>query len=411
MNAGRRHAESDTETGLRVVSGMRPTGRLHLGHYHGVLRNWIELQDRHECFFFVADWHALTTHYEEPAALSAHARGVVADWLACGVSPGAAVLFVQSRVPEHAELHLLLSMITPLAWLERVPSYKELRAQSGSGLATYGFLGYPLLQAADILAYRAARVPVGEDQVAHVEFAREVARHFNRLYGREDDFDARVDELLGRLGRKAGALYRDCRRRYRERGDRQALKVAREILHSQQSIPVRDRERLLGHLEGEGRMILPEPEALLTKATKVPGTDGRKMSKSYANTVALRAAPDEVRAKLRGMVTDPARARRSDPGDPEKCPVWDLHQLYSDAATLAWAAEGCRSAGIGCTDCKGRLLEALEAELAPVRAQAEEYLADRAELEALVHAGCERAREAAHDTLEDVREAMGLDHA
>lgn len=399
-------------TGLRVVSGMRPTGRLHLGHYHGVLRNWIELQDRHECFFFVADWHALTTHYEEPAELSEHALGVVADWLACGVSPGAAVLFVQSRVPEHAELHLLLSMITPLAWLERVPSYKELRAQQDGGApATYGFLGYPLLQAADILAYKAERVPVGEDQVAHVEFAREVARHFNRLYGREDDFDARVDGLLERLGRKAAELYRERRRRYRERGDRQALAVAREMLHSQQSIPARDRERLLGHLEGEGRMILPEPAALLTEATRVPGTDGRKMSKSYANTIALRAAPDEARARLRGMVTDPARARRGDPGDPEKCPVWELHRLYSDAAAQAWAAEGCRSAGIGCTDCKGRLLEALEAELAPRRAQAEEYLADRAELEALVHAGCERAREAAHDTLEDVREAMGLDHA
>ena len=398
--------------GLRVVSGMRPTGRLHLGHHHGVLRNWIELQDRHECFFFVADWHALTTHYEEPGALSGQTRGMVADWLACGVSPGAAVLFVQSRVPEHAELHLLLSMLTPLAWLERVPSYKELRAQQAEReLATYGFLGYPLLQAADILAYKAARVPVGEDQVAHVEFAREVARHFNRLYGREEDFDARVDGLLRRLGRKAAELYRDCRRRYRERGDRQALEVAREMLHGQQSIPVRDRERLLGHLEGEGRVILPEPSPLLTPTPKVPGTDGRKMSKSYANTIALREAPDAVRAKLRGMMTDPARARRRDPGDPEKCPVWALHGLYSDAATRAWAAAGCRSAGIGCTDCKGRLLDALEAELAPVRAQAEQYLGDRAELEALVHAGCERAREAAHDTLEDVREAMGLDHA
>ncbi len=404
-------AAAGAGAGLRVVSGMRPTGRLHLGHYHGVLRNWIELQDRHECFFFVADWHALTTHYEEPAALSEHALGVVADWLACGVSPGAAVLFVQSRVPEHAELHLLLSMLTPLAWLERVPSYKERRARAGGAPPTYGFLGYPLLQAADILAYKAERVPVGEDQVAHVEFAREAARHFNRLYGREDDFDARVDRLLERLGRKAAGLYRDCRRRYRERGDRQALAVARELLHGQQSIPVRDRERLLGHLEGEGRMILPEPEALLAKATRVPGTDGRKMSKSCGNVIALRAPADEVRAALRGMVTDPARARRRDPGDPEKCPVWELHRLHSDAATRDWAAAGCRSAGIGCTDCKGRLLEALEAELAPVRRQAAEYLADRAELEALVRAGCERAREAAHDTLADVREAMGLEHA
>lgn len=391
---------------------MRPTGKLHLGHLVGALANWADLQERYDCLYFVADWHALTSEYAEAGDLTECACDNVTDWIAAGIDPGRSTIFVQSLAPEHAELHLLLSMITPLAWLERVPSYKELRAQGDGGApATYGFLGYPLLQAADILAYRAARVPVGEDQVAHVEFAREVARHFNRLYGREDDFDARVDGLLERLGRKAAELYREHRRRYREQGDRQALAVAREMLHSQQSIPARDRERLLGHLEGEGRMILPEPEALLTAATRVPGTDGRKMSKSYANTIALRAPADEVRARLRGMVTDPARARRRDPGDPEKCPVWALHRLHSDAAAQAWAAAGCRSAGIGCTDCKGRLLEALEAELAPRRAQAEEYLADRAELEALVHAGCERAREAAHDTLEDVREAMGLDHA
>lgn len=395
-------------SGMRVVSGMRPTGRLHLGHYHGALRNWVEMQHHHECFFFVADWHALTTHYEDPGQIPEHTFDMVADWLACGLSSTASVLFVQSRVPEHAELHLLLSMSTPLSWLERVPSYKDVRSQSDRDLSTYGFLGYPLLQAADVLAYKAQLVPVGEDQAAHVELIREVARRFNHLYGREDDFVGRAEALLNRLDPKFAQSFRAGRRRFQEEGKQQALEVVRELLQNQQNISMRDRARLDGYLEGENRMILPEPQELLTPAPRVPGTDGRKMSKSYGNALELRDETDELRRKLRGMMTDPARKRRTDPGDPEKCPVWDLHKLYSDESTCSWAAEGCRSAGIGCTDCKDRLLGALDADLQPIRERAQSYISDRAELSTILHAGCERAREIAHDTLEEVRDSMGL---
>ena len=403
--------ESDIPAGQRVVSGMRPTGRLHLGHYHGVIKNWVKLQHSQECFFFVADWHALTTHYSETDGLEDHVWEMVVDWLACGVSPGASTLFVQSQVPEHAELHLLLSMFTPLSWLERVPSYKEMQEQTDRDLATYGFLGYPLLQAADILMYKAQLVPVGEDQAAHVEFTREVARRFNHLYGQEEGFAKRAESLVDRLGRNEARLYREYRRRFQEQGDSQALEVAREMLRGQQSISLGDLQRLDGYLEGEWRMILPEPAEYLTTAPKVPGVDGRKMSKSYNNTLGLREEPDLIQKKLMGMMTDPARKRRSDPGDPEKCPVWDLHKIYSDPETLGWVEEGCRSAGIGCTDCKRRLLDAMVAELDPIRASAAEYLSDRAGVNALIHEGCEAARDVARDTLEDVSEAMGLDYA
>ncbi len=402
--------ESDVPAGQRVVSGMRPTGRLHLGHYHGVIKNWVTLQRSHECFFFVADWHALTTHYGESDDLEDHAWEMVVDWLACGVSPGASTLFIQSRVPEHAELHLLLSMLTPLSWLERVPSYKEMQEQTDRDLATYGFLGYPLLQAADILTYKAQLVPVGEDQAAHVEFTREVARRFNHLYGREEDFARRAEGLIDRLGRNEARVYRDCRRRFQERGDSNALDVARETLRGQRSMSLGDLQRLEGYLEGECRMILPEPSEYLTATPKVPGVDGRKMSKSYNNILGLREEPDALRGKLRGMMTDPARKRRDDPGDPDKCPVWDLHKIYSEPATLEWVEEGCRSAGIGCTDCKRRLLDVMVAESERIRANAKEYLADRAGVRALVNEGCEAARDVARDTLEDVREAIGLDY-
>ena len=403
--------ESGFPAGQRVVSGMRPTGRLHLGHYHGVIKNWVSLQHSHGCFFFVADWHALTTHYGETAELKDHAREMVVDWLACGVSPRASTLFVQSQVPEHAELHLLLSMFTPLSWLERVPSYKEMQEQTDRDLATYGFLGYPLLQAADILMYKAKLVPVGEDQAAHVEFTREVARRFNHLYGREEGFSKRVESLVDRLGRNEARLYREYRRRFQEQGDAQALDVVREMLRGQQSMPLGDLQRLDGYLEGECRIILPEPAEYLTATPKVPGVDGRKMSKSYNNVLNLREEPDVIRKKLMGMMTDPARKRRNDPGDPEKCPVWDLHGLYSDSQTLKWVDEGCRSAGIGCTDCKRRLLDAMVAELDPIRANAAEYSSDRTEVDALIREGCEAARDIARDTLEDVGEAMGLDYA
>ncbi len=400
----------DLPPGQRVVSGMRPTGRLHLGHYHGVIKTWAELQHVHACFFFVADWHALTTHYDETDELQDHVWEMVVDWLACGISPGAATLFVQSEVPEHAELHLLLSMVTPLSWLERVPSYKDMQEQTSRDLATYGFLGYPLLQAADILMYKAQLVPVGEDQAAHVEFTREVARRFNHLYGQEPDFAERVDSLIERLGRNEARLYRKCRKQFQEEGDETSLEVAREMLRGQQSISIGDLQRLDGYLEGECRVILPEPQELLAQAPKMPGLDGRKMSKSYSNTIGLRDEPDVVGKKLMGMMTDPARQRRSDPGDPEKCPVWDLHRIYSDAEAQQWVQEGCTTAGIGCTDCKRRLLDVMLADLQPIRESAADYLSDRPGVTAMIRDNCEAAREVARSTLEDVREAMGLDY-
>jgi tryptophanyl-tRNA synthetase len=361
----------------RVLSGMRSTGQLHLGHYHGVLKNWVRLQHEYECFFFVADWHALTTHYEDPSLISDSVWDMVIDWLAAGVNPGSARIFIQSQVPEHAELHLLLSMITPLSWLERVPTYKDQQeALKEKDLATYGFLGYPLLQSADILIYKAGQVPVGEDQVAHVELTREIARRFNHLYGREKDFEEKAEEAAKKMGKKNAKLYHKLRRDYQEQGDHEALKTAQALLETQANITLGDRERLFGYLEGGGRIILPEPQPLLTEASKMPGLDGQKMSKSYHNTITLREDPKAVEDKLRKMPTDPARVRRSDPGDPGKCPVWQLHAVYSDDTTRNWVNEGCRSAGIGCLDCKQPVIDAVLAELVPIRERAQEYLAD-----------------------------------
>ncbi len=393
----------------RVVSGMRPTGRLHLGHYHGVLKNWVELQHAYECMFFVADWHALTTHYEDPRVLSESVWEMVVDWLAAGVSPGAAKLFIQSRVPEHAELHLLLSMITPLGWLERVPSYKDQQERlREKDLATYGFLGYPLLQSADVLIYKAGQVPVGEDQVAHIEITREIARRFNHLYGREPGFEEKAEAAVDKMGKKNARLYRDLRRRYQEQGDDQALDVARAMLETQQNISLGDRERLFGYLEGSGKIILPEPQALLTRTAKMPGLDGQKMSKSYNNTISLREDPAEVEKKIRTMPTDPARVRRTDPGEPEKCPVWALHQVYSDDSTRQWVQEGCRSAGIGCLECKQPVIDAVRAELRPIQERAREYESDPSAVRTIINEGCEAARDMARDTLDEVRRAMGL---
>jgi tryptophanyl-tRNA synthetase len=402
-------AMSATASGGRVLSGMRPTGRLHLGNYHGALRNWVQLQYRYECFFFIADWHMLTTGYEDTGRLPEFVREVLIDWLAAGLNPGVATLFIQSHVPEHAELHLLLSMITPLGWLERVPSYKDQQAQlQDKDLATYGFLGYPLLQSADILVYRAAHVPVGEDQVAHVELTRETARRFNHLFGREPDFEEKAERAVKSLGGRNTTLYRQLRRRFQETGEREALERARALVQSNNRITLADRERLLGFLEGTGVTILPEPQVLLTETPKVPGLDGRKMSKSYGNTIELREEPESVTRKLRAMQTDPARVRRTDPGDPEKCPVWDLHKLYSDESTRKWAAEGCRSAGIGCLDCKQPVIEKVVAEVTEMRRRAQEYLENPELLRDIVAEGAEKAREAARATLEEVRRAMHL---
>ena len=393
----------------RVLSGMRPTGKLHLGHYHGVLKNWVKLQHEYECFFFVADWHALTTHYEDPRIIEQSTWDMVIDWLAAGVSPGSAKLFIQSQVPEHAELHVLLSMITPLGWLERVPSYKDQQEQlKEKDLATYGFLGYPLLQSADILIYKAGLVPVGEDQVSHVELTREVARRFNHLYGREPDFEDKAEKAIAKMGKKNAKLFRECRKKYQERGDQDSLDVAQALLDSQQNISIGDKERLFGYLEGSGKIILPEPQALLTPASKMPGLDGQKMSKSYNNTIALRDDPEDVTKKLRTMPTDPARVRRNDPGDPAKCPVWQMHEIYSGNDIKAWVQEGCRSAGIGCVDCKQPIIEAVLAELKPMQERARDYQDDLSTVRSIIEEGNEAVREVARDTLEDVRKAMGL---
>ena len=400
-----------TNQPARVLSGMRPTGALHLGHYHGVLKNWLKLQHEYECFFFVADWHALTTHYDEPGMIESSVWEMVIDWLAVGINPGSADIFIQSRVPEHAELHLLLSMITPLGWLERVPSYKDQQEKlKEKDLATYGFLGYPLLQSADILMYRATQVPVGEDQVAHVELTREVARRFNHLYGREPGFEDKAAEAIKKMGKKNAKLYNELRRKYQEQGDNEALATAQALLDDQQNITLGDKERLFGFLEGGGRIILPEPNALLTPASKMPGLDGQKMSKSYNNTISLREDPGQIEQKLRKMPTDTSRVRRNDPGEPEKCPVWSLHQVYSDDETQAWVQQGCRSAGIGCLDCKGPVIDAVLNELAPIRERAIEFAANRSLVRNIISEGCDKARDVARQTLTEVRQAMGLDY-
>ena len=393
----------------RVLSGMRPTGRLHLGHYHGVLKNWVELQHLHECFFFVADWHALTTHYDDPTVIPASIWDMVIDWLAAGVDPQQATLFVQSHVPEHAELHLLLSMITPLGWLERVPSYKDQQEKlKEKDLATYGFLGYPLLQSADILIYRAAHVPVGEDQVAHVELTRELARRFNHIYGREPDFAEKAELAVKKMGKKAGKNFERMRRAYQEQGDAEALLAARELLEAQQNISGEERERLLGYLEGSGRVILVEPQPLLTKASKMPGLDGQKMSKSYNNTIALRDTPEQVEEMIKRMPTDPARVRRNDPGDPDKCPVWQFHQVYSDQETQAWVRQGCTTAGIGCLDCKAPVVEAVLLELKPMQERARAFEQQPEQVRQIIREGSERARQVASETMQEVRQAMSL---
>jgi len=393
----------------RVLSGMRPTGQLHLGHYHGVLKNWVDLQQEYKCYFFVADWHALTTHYEDPSIISNSVWDMVIDWLAAGVDHGLADLFIQSSIPEHAELHLLLSMMTPLGWLERVPSYKDQQEKlKEKDLATYGFLGYPLLQSADILMYKAGLVPVGADQVAHVELTREVARRFNYLYGREPDFEEKAEAAVKKMGKKNAKMFNKLRTSFQENGDQEALGVARALLEAQQNITVGDKERLFGYLEGTGRVVLPEPQALLTKASKMPGLDGQKMSKSYNNTIALRDAPDDVEKKLRTMPTDPARVRRTDPGDPAKCPVWQFHEVYSDNSVQEWAKEGCRTASIGCLDCKQPVIDAVLRELKPIQERAKEYTQQPELVRSIINEGNERARDVAKETLAEVKTVMGM---
>ena len=396
----------------KVLSGMRPTGRLHLGHYHGVLANWVKLQHEFPCLFFVADWHALTTAYDEPGTITENASDMIIDWLAAGVDPSQATIFIQSKVPEHAELHLLLSMMTPLGWLERVPTYKDQQEKlEHKDLSTYGFLGYPLLQAADILIYRANRVPVGEDQVPHVEFTREIARRFNHLYGREPGFEDKAREAVKKLGSKRAKLYDELRTRFQEKGDEEALEQAHELLNEAQSLSLGDRERLFGWLAGTRKMILVEPDALLTHASRMPGLDGQKMSKSYGNTITLREDAESITRKVRTMQTDPARVRRTDPGDPEKCPVWQFHQIYSTGEVREWVQAGCRSAAIGCLECKQPVIDGVLREQEPMRERARMYEEDPQLVKNIIADGCERARKLAQETMRDVREAIGLDYS
>jgi tryptophanyl-tRNA synthetase len=396
----------------RILSGMRPTGGLHLGHYHGVLKNWVELQHEFECLFFVADWHALTTHYDTPEVIEQHVWDMVIDWLAAGVDPGQATLFIQSRVPAHAELHALLSMITPLGWLERVPSYKDQQEKlAEKDLSTYGFLGYPLLQSADILIYRATHVPVGEDQVPHIEFTREIARRFNHIFGKDPGFREKAELAIKKLGSKKSKVYRELRNRYQEQGDEEALAAAKSLLDSQQNLSMGDQERLFGYLEGGGKMILSEPDAMLTPESKMPGLDGQKMSKSYNNTINLREEPDSVIKKIRTMPTDPARVRRTDAGDPNKCPLWQFHLVYSSPEIKDWAYNGCTTAGIGCLDCKQPVIDAILAEQEPMRERAQAYEEDSTLVRNIIADGCERANKLAEETMREVREAMGLDYS
>jgi tryptophanyl-tRNA synthetase len=393
----------------RVLSGMRPTGSLHLGHYHGVLKNWVRLQSEYPCYFFVADWHALTTHYETPDVIEKSVWDMVIDWLACGVDPSQATLFIQSKVPEHAELFLLLAMGTPLGWLERVPTYKDqIEKLKEKDLQTYGFLGYPLLQAADILMYRAQFVPVGEDQVPHVEMTREVARRFNYLYGREPGFEEKALEAVKKLGSKRAKMYAELRVAFQERGDEEALEQAQALLQEAQSLSMADRERLFGFLEGARKIILPEPQALLTTASRMPGIDGQKMSKSYGNTISIREKPEEVIRSIRTMPTDPARVRRTDPGDPARCPVWQLHTVYSNEDTKTWVQKECQSAGIGCLECKQPVIDAILAEQQPMFERAQKYLDDPSLLRSIIADGSDKARKVAQETMREVRESMGL---
>ncbi len=394
----------------RVLSGMRPTGALHLGHYHGELKNWVRLQNEIVCFNFVADWHALTTHYEDPSILNANVWEMVIDWLAAGIDPNKATLFIQSRIIEHGELFTLLAMGTPLGWLERVPTYKDqIEKLKDKDLATYGFLGYPLLQAADIVMYGAQWVPVGADQVPHIEMTREIARRFNHLYGVVPDLDAKVKGALKLLPGEQRQALTGFQSDWVSNGNHEARDMAYALLDDAPA-RVTSEDKLILHtwLNGSRKTILVEPQALLTEVPKLPGLDGEKMSKSTGNTIAMREPKASVETKIRKMPTDPARVKRSDPGNPERCPVWQFHQVYSDEPTRQWAKQGCTTAGIGCLECKQPVIDGILLEQQPWLERAEPYLTKPQLVREIMEAGCARAKTVAATTMSSVREAMGL---
>ncbi len=395
----------------RVLSGMRPTGALHLGHYHGALKNWVRLQSEMECYYFVADWHALTTHYESREVIEKNVYEMVIDWLAVGLDPNQCTIFLQSKIPEHAELFTLLSMGTPIGWLERVPTYKDQQEKlKDRDLSTYGFLGYPLLQAADILIYKARYVPVGEDQSSHVELTREVARRFNHLYGRESDYEQRVQAVLTGIPAESVKRLEKSRKKFQEGGDLKALEGALGFINEQTQLSPQDRERLNGYVKGTGQEILTEPQTLLTEASRVPGLDGAKMSKSYNNSIAIREEKANLEQKIRRMPTDPARIKRTDAGDPSKCPVWQFHVLYSNETTREWVQTGCKSAGIGCLECKQPVIDGILREQQPMFERAEPYMSNPKMVREIVENGTNKARLVAQATMKDVRAAMGLNY-
>lgn len=395
----------------RVISGMRPNGKLHIGHYHGAIKNWLSLQYEHECYFMVADLHALISDYEDTKNIEDNIYTIVIDWLACGVDPSQAIIFIQSHVPEHTQLYALLSMITPLSWLERVPSYKDqLEKVLSKEMDTYGFLGYPLLQSADILLYNANIVPVGEDQVSHVELTREIARRFNHIYGREIGFEDKARETMKKLGSRRSELYQDLLISYQQDGDDEALVKARYLLSDAMNLSLGERERLFAFLENKSRVVLSEPQALVSDTPKIMGIDGHKMSKSSNNTIMLRENIDSINKKIRAMPTDPARIRRDDKGDPGKCPVWQLHEIYSSSDTKQWARNGCISAGIGCLECKSPLIEAINCEQLEFSERAKPYKDDINLIKNILADGAEKASEVAGEILDEVKHVMNINY-
>ena len=396
----------------RVFSAMRPISRLHLGHYHGALKNWIKLQYEHDCFFMIADLHALTTNYANTKDIEKSIHNMVIDWLACGVDPSQSAIFIQSQVPQHAQMHLLLSMITPLSWLERELLDKEQHIDKLSFIDqdSYGVLGYPLLQCADILLYATRFVPITEDQVSRIELTREIARRFNHIYGRELGFEEKARVAMKKLGSKKAELYEGLLTAYQQEGDDEALDKARYLLADAVNLSLRERERLFAFLENKSKVILKEPLELISDSTLLAGLDGQKMSKSTNNTILLREDINSITKKIRSMPTDPARVRRLDSGNPEKCPVWQLHKVYADVTTKKWVQHGCVSASIGCLDCKGPLIENIYAEQLQFFERAKPFQNDYNLITNILADGAEKAAEIAEETLLEVKDAMNINY-